>query len=80
MFAGAHPPNAQRHYNVLCLAHGAKPEVFGDVTSWGRARTGARAKLRRRIRHAAGVRSRGSFFPMSTRRSCARRSRRRAST
>jgi hypothetical protein len=35
MFAGTHGPNAQRHYNVLCLAHGAKPEHFADVVSWG---------------------------------------------
>lgn len=35
MFAGVHGPNAQRHYNVLCLAHGARPDLFADVASWG---------------------------------------------
>ncbi len=30
LFAGAHPPNAQRHYNVLCLAYGADPALFDN--------------------------------------------------
>jgi len=29
MFAGPHGANAQRHYNVLCLAYGADPALFG---------------------------------------------------
>jgi hypothetical protein len=31
MFAGAHAMNAQRHYNVLCLAYGANPAVFDNA-------------------------------------------------
>ncbi|MBN8919590.1 MAG: hypothetical protein J0H62_02575 [Rhizobiales bacterium] len=30
-FADTHGLNAQRHYNVLCLAYGADPALFGDV-------------------------------------------------
>ncbi len=29
LFAGPHGANAQRHYNVLCLAYGADPALFG---------------------------------------------------
>jgi len=29
MFAGPHGMNAQRHFNVLCLAYGADPALFG---------------------------------------------------
>ena len=35
LFAGAHPPNAQRHYNVLCLAWGANPALFNNVAPAG---------------------------------------------
>ena len=35
LFAGAHPPNAQRHYNVLCLAYGADPALFNNVPPAG---------------------------------------------
>lgn len=35
LFAGAHPPNAQRHYNVLCLAFGANPAMFNDIPPAG---------------------------------------------
>ena len=28
-FAGPHAMNAQRHYNVLCLAYGSNPALFG---------------------------------------------------
>ena len=35
MFAGPHPPNAQRHYNVLCLAYGADPALFDDAPPAG---------------------------------------------
>ena len=31
MFAGPHGMNAQRHYNVLCLAYGATPEMFDNA-------------------------------------------------
>jgi hypothetical protein len=31
LFAGAHGANATRHYNVLCLAYGARPEMFNNV-------------------------------------------------
>jgi hypothetical protein len=31
MFAGPHGMNAQRHYNVLCLAYGANPAVFDNA-------------------------------------------------
>jgi hypothetical protein len=35
LFAGAHAPNAQRHYNVLCLAWGANPALFNNVPPAG---------------------------------------------
>ena len=35
LFAGAHPPNAQRHYSVLCLAWGANPAMFNNVPPAG---------------------------------------------
>lgn len=31
MFAGAHGMNAQRHYNMLCLAYGASPALFDNA-------------------------------------------------
>jgi hypothetical protein len=31
MFAGPHGINAQRHYNALCLAYGANPEIFDNA-------------------------------------------------
>src|SRR4029077_1585615 len=34
-FAGPHAMNAQRHYNVLCLAYGADPALFGDALPAG---------------------------------------------
>jgi Putative metallopeptidase len=30
-FAGAHSTPAQRYYNLLCLAYGADPQLFGDI-------------------------------------------------
>jgi len=30
-FAGVHGLDAQRFYNLLCLAYGAEPELFGDL-------------------------------------------------
>ena len=35
MFAGPHGSNAQRHYNVLCLAYGANPALFNNVPPAG---------------------------------------------
>jgi len=35
LFAGAHAPNAQRHYNVLCLAWGGNPALFNNVPPAG---------------------------------------------
>ena len=35
LFAGVHAPNAQRHFNVQCLAYGANPALFGDVAPAG---------------------------------------------
>ena len=35
MFAGPHGANAQRHYNVLCLAYGADPGLFGNAIPAG---------------------------------------------
>jgi Putative metallopeptidase len=35
MYAGPHAMNAQRHYNVLCLAYGANPALFGDALPAG---------------------------------------------
>lgn len=35
MFAGPHGANAQRHYNVLCLAYGADPALFGNAIPAG---------------------------------------------
>jgi len=34
-FAGPHAMNAQRHYNVLCLAYGANPALFNDAVPAG---------------------------------------------
>jgi hypothetical protein len=34
-FADEHGTPAQRAYNVLCIAYGADPELFGDVVSKG---------------------------------------------
>ena len=35
MFAGPHGMNAQRHFNVLCLAYGANPALFGHAVPPG---------------------------------------------
>jgi hypothetical protein len=35
MFAGPHGMNAQRHFNVLCLAYGADPALFGHAVPAG---------------------------------------------
>ncbi|TMJ04733.1 MAG: hypothetical protein E6G97_04315 [Alphaproteobacteria bacterium] len=35
MFAGPHGANAQRHFNVLCLAYGADPALFGGASPPG---------------------------------------------
>jgi hypothetical protein len=35
MFAGPHASNAQRHYNVLCLAYGANPALFNNIAPAG---------------------------------------------
>jgi Putative metallopeptidase len=35
MFAGAHALNAQRHFNVLCLAYGSNPGLFNNVAPSG---------------------------------------------
>jgi Putative metallopeptidase len=34
-FAGAHGTPAQRFYNLLCLAYGADPQLFGDIMEKG---------------------------------------------
>jgi hypothetical protein len=34
-FAGAHGTPAQRFYNLLCLAYGADPQLFGDIVEKG---------------------------------------------
>jgi Putative metallopeptidase len=34
-FADEHGTPAQRFYNVLCLAYGADPKLFGDVVTKG---------------------------------------------
>jgi hypothetical protein len=34
-FAGPHAMNAQRHYNVLCLAYGDNPALFSDTVPAG---------------------------------------------
>src|SRR5262245_15769964 len=34
-FAGAHSTPAQRYYNLLCLAYGADPQLFGDIVEKG---------------------------------------------
>jgi hypothetical protein len=34
-FAGPHAMNAQRHYNVLCLAYGHNPALFNDTVPAG---------------------------------------------
>ena len=34
-FAGPHAMNAQRHYNVLCLAYGSNPALFGGAVPPG---------------------------------------------
>ena len=34
-FADAHGTPAQRFYNLLCIAYGADPQLFGDVVEKG---------------------------------------------
>jgi hypothetical protein len=34
-FSGAHGTPAQRAYNVLCIAYGADPKLFGDFVTKG---------------------------------------------
>lgn len=34
-FADEHSTSEQRAYNLMCMAYGADPELFGDVAVWG---------------------------------------------
>ncbi len=34
-FAGEHSTSEQRAFNLLCIAYGADPELFEDVSTWG---------------------------------------------